>query len=175
LDKLRSIKNGTITDAELREMGNDVFEAISRKHGASQIEKDLSRTFMNEGDRTSNGIQKLKNVLNCINQLNNGRLVRICGNNINSQVKCPIIGDKYSSSTTLVHCYCEEDDNCVNYLDHDIDMESKDFIGYPLNVDGNIVTGSYRNRDQLQLFNVGNGDCIKSVSIVEFKELLTLI
>ena len=38
----------------------------------SQIEKDLSRTFMNEGDRTSNNIQKLKNVLNCINQLNNG-------------------------------------------------------------------------------------------------------
>ena len=37
-----------------------------------QIERDLSRTFINEEDKTSTNLLKLKNVLNCINKYNNG-------------------------------------------------------------------------------------------------------
>ena len=36
-----------------------------------QIERDLSRTFINEEDKTSTNLLKLKNVLNCINKYNN--------------------------------------------------------------------------------------------------------
>ena len=37
-----------------------------------QIEKDLTRTFLNESDTTKTNIQKLKNLLYCINKYNNG-------------------------------------------------------------------------------------------------------
>lgn len=38
----------------------------------SQIEKDLNRTFINESEKTPKNIEKLRNILNCINKYNNG-------------------------------------------------------------------------------------------------------
>ena len=38
----------------------------------SQIEKDLNRTFNNEIEKTPKNIEKLRNILNCINKYNNG-------------------------------------------------------------------------------------------------------
>ena len=38
----------------------------------SQIEKDLNRTFTNEIEKTPKNIEKLRNILNCINKYNNG-------------------------------------------------------------------------------------------------------
>ena len=38
----------------------------------SQIEKDLNRTFINEIEKTPKNIEKLRNILNCINKYNNG-------------------------------------------------------------------------------------------------------
>ena len=46
------------------------FLKNSKKH--IQIERDLNRTFIKESEKNSQNIQKLRNILNCINQYNKG-------------------------------------------------------------------------------------------------------
>ena len=50
-----------------------IYNSLLKKSNKSiQIEKDLNRTFIKESDQNNKNIQKLRNILNCINQYNPG-------------------------------------------------------------------------------------------------------
>ena len=50
-----------------------IYNSLLKKSKKNiQIEKDLNRTFIKESDQNNKNIQKLRNILNCINQYNPG-------------------------------------------------------------------------------------------------------
>ena len=51
---------------------NYILNNINNIKFNTQIEKDLNRTFINESEKTTNNLQKLKNILNCLHDINQG-------------------------------------------------------------------------------------------------------